>query len=355
MTIDTTNFKSPSFIDKIDKSFPKFKEVRENRKVKIVAIQVFKALACVACGAGLGLLACTPLGVSVGIGIGAGAAAGAFIYLAVAGVHAIIQAYGFPANRYLVAPPVSSENWSSDEKHKKFIKILTKIAELDSFKEWLIQEKITAAQGADRIWKDFQGGLCQGQSQSLVSIMEKHHELEGENLLHKLKAKNVFERQILEIIRADIPNNPEISELVEKIPNSEPLFYKSFSRSDLKNDSSLLLNELKDAKDALVDPFQVLTATIRLQNDKEAHTIFVELHPTYRIYDSGNHVYTGLYEGFKSEKRFLKALQRHIKGYQSAIRPMALKYDDVIIRGYVVDCQQAREKAQLATAGAQPI
>lgn len=355
MSLDATSLNPPSFIDNIDKTFPKFKELRENRKVKRVAIPVFKGLACVACGAGLGLLACTPLGVSLVIGVGAGAAAGAFVYMAVASVHAAIQVFGFPSNYYLVAPPVSSDNLASEDKHKKFIKVLTKIAELDCFKEWLTQEGLTGQEGADRIWKEFQGGLCHGQAQALASLMKKHHELEGENLLHKMKAKKVFERQILELIRADMPNNPEVEALVKNIPDATPVFHKSFSKSDLKHDSSLLFDALKDAKDDLKDPFQVMTATIRLQNDEDAHTIFVELHPTYRIYDSYNHVYTGLYEGFKSEKRFLKALQRHIKGYQSAIRPTALKYDDIIIRGYVVDCPKAREATQLAKAGAKPI
>lgn len=355
MTLDATSLNSPSFLDNIDTTFPKFKELRENRKVKRVATQAFKGLACVACGAGLGLLACTPLGVSLFIGIGTGAAAGAFVYIAIASVHAAIQAFGFPTNHYLSTPPVSIDILASQDKHKKFIKVLTKIAELDCFKKWLIQEGLTGQEGADRIWKEFQGGLCHGQAQALVSIMKKHHELNGENLLHKLKPKKVYKQQILELIRADMPNNPEVEALVKNIPDANPIFHKSFTKSDLKHDSSLLLDALKDAKDALKDPFQVLTATIRLQNDETAHSIFVELHPTYRIYDSYNHVYTGLYKGFKSEKRFLKALQRHIKGYQSAIRPSALKYDDVIIRGYVVDCPKAREATQIAKAGAQPI
>lgn len=355
MSLDAINLNSPSFIDKIDETFPKFKEIRENRLVKIVAMQVFKGLACVACGAGLGVLACTPIGVSLFVGLGAGAGAGALVYFAVASVHAAIQSFGFPTNRYLVAPPVSQENWSSDEKHRKFIKVLKEIAKLDCFKDWLTQEGITGQEGADRIWKDFQEGLCQGQAQNLVSLMKKHHELEGENLLNKLKAKKVFERQILEVIRADMPDNQEIIDLVNNIPDAEPLFHKSFSKSDLKHDSSLLFNELKDAKDALQDEFQVLSATIRLQNAKESHTIFVELHPTYRIYDSYNHIYTGLYEGFKSEKHFLKALQKHIKGYKSSIRPTALKYDDIIIRGYIVDQPELREAALAVRAGAQPI
>lgn len=354
MSVDSMNLNSPGFIDKIDESFPKFKELRENRKVQIVAKQVFKALACIACGAGLGLLACTPIGASIAIGMGAGAAAGAFVYLAVASVHAAIQAFGFPSNRYLVAPPVTIENWSSDKKHNKFIKILTEISKLDCFKEWLVSKKITAAEGADRIWKEFQGGLCQGQSQELVSLMKKHHDLTGGQLVHKLKAKKVFKRQIFEIIRADLPNNQEIAALANNIPDSKPLFHKSFSKSDLKHDHSLLLKELKDAKDSLEDPFQVLCATIRLQGDSEAHTIFVELHPTYRIYDTSNHIYTGLYEGFKTEKRFLKSLQRHIEGYHSAIRPTAVKFDDIIVRGYIVDQPKLRDAVNTAKAGGQP-
>lgn len=356
MSVDATSFKSSSFIDKIDGTFPKFKELRENHKVKVVAIQVFKGLACMACGAGLGLLACTPLGISVAIGMGAGAAAGAFIFLAVAGVHAAIQAFGFPINHHLVAPPVSEENWSSDEKHKKFIKVLKEFANLDFFKEWLTQKEMTPNEGANYIWKDFQGGLCQGQSQTLIAVMKKHHELEGEKLLGKLKAKEVFKRQILEIIRSDIPNNQEVEELAKTIPNAEHLFHKSFSKAELKNDSLLLFNQLKDKKNDLTDNFQTLNATIRLQNDKDAsHTIFVELHPTYRIYDSSNHIYTGLYEGFKSEKSFLKGLQKHIEGYQSAIRPTALKYNNIIIRGYRVDHPEARDAAKHASAGALPI
>ncbi len=353
-SISRTDLTSPSFIDKVDKAFPKFKALRENRKVKIVAMQIFKALACVACGAGLGALACTPFGVSIFIGIGAGAAAGALVYFAVASVHAAIQAFGFPINYYLVAPPAPKDNWSSDENHQKFIKVLTKIARLDCFQEWLTQENLTAQEGADRLWKDFQGGVCQGQAQTLVSLMQKYHELKGDQLIYKLKPKKVFRQQILELIRADMPNNPEINELAKEIPNATHLFHKSFTKSELKADSSLLFNELSAAKDALDDDYQVLAATIRLQNAEEAHTIFVELHPTYRIYDSSSHIYTGLYEGFKTEKRFLKALQRHIKGYRSGIRPTAVKYDEIVIRGYIVDQPELRDAAMLARAGATP-
>jgi hypothetical protein len=355
MSLDATSLKSPSFMDSIDRTFPDFKELRENPKIRKVATQVFKGLACVACGAGLGLLACTPLGVSLGVGIGVGAAAGAFVYIAIASVHAAIQAFGFPSNHYLVAPPVSSDNLASEDKHKKFIKVLKKMTDLDCFQKWLDQKGLSPPEGADRLWKDFQGGLCQGQSQALVSLMKKHHELNGADLLGKLKPKKVFKRQILELIRADIPKNTEVEALVKNIPNANPIFQKSFSKAALKDNASLLLDALKDEKDALKDPFQALTATIRLQDDKGAHTIFVELHPTYRIYDSYNHIYTGLYEGFESEECFLKALQLHIQGYQSAIRPTALKYDDIIIRGYGVDCQKEKDKTLSATAGAQPI
>ena len=356
MSLDATSFKSPGLIDKIDETFPKFKEIRENPKVIAVAKQVFKALACIAVGAGLGLLACTPLGISVGMGMGVGAAVGAIVFVAVAGVHAAIQALGFPINSHLVASPVSKDKWFSDESHKKFIKVLKKVAENPFFKDWLRKRNMTPAEGANYLWKEFQGGLCQGQSQSLITLMKKRHELKGEDLLGKLKEKEVFERQILEIIRADLPDNKEVMDLAKNIPNTERLFRKSFSKSALENDSSLLFNQLKDEKNKLKDSFQCLNATIRLQNKKDpSHTIFVELHPTYRIYDASNHIYTGLYEGFESEEQFLNSLQKHIESYHSTIRMAALKYDEIIIRGYMVDQTEARDAPNLAKAGAMPM
>ena len=351
MSLSAPRLKSPTFKENIDSTLQTFKALGENPKVKKVAIQVFKGLACVACGAGLGLLACTPLGVSVGIGIGAGAAAGAFVYIAVASVHAAIQAYGFPSNSYLTAPPVSIDRLAPETKHKKFNKIYQHMAEQKVVQDWLKNKNFTLQEGAEHLWKEFQGGLCHGEAQALVSLMQEHYALEGEDLLKKIKSKMVFERQILELIRADIPNHHDIQDLVFNIPNATSAFHESFKRSELENYASLILNNLKDKKNTLKDDYHMLTATIRLQNTESAHTIFVGLHPTYRLYDSYNHIYTGLYEGFESEEAFLNGLQQHIQGYLSPIRPTALKFDDIIIRGYAVDCLKERDESQSVQAG----
>lgn len=345
----------PNYIlQEIDKKYPKFKAFHENPKVQRVAGHAFKAIACIGFGAALGLVVVTPLGTSLLVGIGVGAGIGVLSYFSVAGVLFILKKYGFPADRFKVSPPLSKDQWFSDKNYKKFKTVYTGLTHLDCLQEWKKTHHIQSDDKAQKkLWKECQKGFCQSEAQNLIALLKEDPDLSGQGLLNKIEAEDLFHRQILEIIRADLVDNQEIEDLCLQIPNAKEILHKSFSKDELKNDPLLLnslKNELKRSK-----KYQAIAATIRLQNDNESHTIFVQLYPKFRFYDPYNPVFTGFHEGFKSKGQCLRMLQRHIQGYQTKTRPTALKFDDIIIRGYRIDCPDLKKKQQTAQAGGIPL
>lgn len=339
----------------------------QNSKVQRIALIIFKTIGFSACGAGLGALSVAVLGCDIALlaglsmssmfllGAGIGAGIGLFIYFATASVYTVIETYGFPTHRYRICPPLQSEKWHSDTNRVKFRKVFQDIISLDVYQTWKLHHGNLSDQKAEeKLWKLCVGGTCQGQAQSLLILLKDHLSLEGTVLLSKVKPKMVFYRQMLEYMRADLSEDPAASSLAFTIPDADPFYQKSFSKQELASDARLFRNTFTDPMHS-EDPHESIAMTIRLQNDKGSHTIFAQIHPVFRIYDPYNNVYNGLHEGFKSKQHFLKYLQKHIKGYQSSTRPCALRYNDVIIRAYRIDCPAARQLAMAADAGANPL
>jgi hypothetical protein len=309
----------------------------DNPEIKRVALAIFKALGCIGFTMVMGATSFAVLGSGMwAIGLGVGAAIGTFAYLTVLGVHHVIEKYGFPSHRYRVSPPLSNEILTSEKKRTKFHTMFElKVKTLACYEEWKVHHEFETDKKAEkRLLKECQKGTCQGQTQTLISLLKDHTDLKDGQILNKVKSMDVCYRQILEYIRVDIG-----SDLVFDIPGAAPDLHKSFSKEELEQDKMLLATELKEA---LVpnNAREAVAMTIRLQNDThDSHTIFAQVHPTFRIYDNSSEIYAGLHEGFKpgNQEHFFKTLQKHILSYHSATRPGALRFDDVIIRAYRID------------------
>lgn len=344
MPFKLSRFHPNYILQQIDNKYPKFKAFHENPKVQRVASQAFKALASIAFGALLGTIVISPLGPGLLIGIGVGAGMGAFSYFAVAGVLFVLKKHGFPAHRFKVSPPLSKDRWFSDKNYKKFQTVYADLKHLDSLDVWKQKLNINSDTKAQKkLWKECQKGFCHSEAQNLISLLKDDPEITGQGLLNKIEAEDLFFRQILEIIGADN----------SVLPNTEEILNQSFSKAELKKDPLLINNLRKILKEN--DPHQAVAATIRLQNDRESHMIFVQVYPVFRFYDPYNPVFTGFHEGFKSKGQCLRMLQRHIQGYQSKTRPTALKFDEIIIKGYRVDCPDLKKKQQIVQAGGIPL
>lgn len=347
---------SPDCFDTISETFAPVKKFFENPKVKKVAIEILKGLACIAFGVAMGALSFTPLGAGMlAIGIGVGAGFGAFSYIGITTVQYIIKKYGFPSNRYCVAPPTSIEEWLSDDNYKKFEKVFTKkIAVLGVLYEtWKTAQNIDTKDAAKAyFWKEFQKGLCQSVAQTLIPLLKEHSALDGKELLREMKSKDIFHRQMLEIMRRDL-TDPAIDTLTFEIPGTKPLPHLELKKNDLEHDPRLLINSLKTYLNQK-NPYQALAMTIRLQREAPpAHTIYAELHPNWRFYDPSSILYSGMHEGFKSQDKFLISLQKHLLGFNSAARP-GISFDEIIIRCYLVDRPEVQKQAETAKAGTAP-
>lgn len=318
----------------------------EDPKVQAIAIPILKALACIGIGAMLGAMTFAILpqvGMAAGIGIGAGL--GLFAFGCVFSVVYVLKKYGYPCHNYCTVPSIPTEKWcSSDGKYKKFEAAFKELSPV-----W--NRKITLSK--DDCWTSCLKGLCQGEAQSLIALLKEHHNIEGKKLLEYLEPEGIFPRQLLEIARAESKNDSAIKKLAHDIPGTTRLKKICYTKTELQNNPRLLV-ELKEKlkKD---NDYQAVAMTIRLQGKKYTpHTIFVEMHPRMRFYDSLNPIYTGMHEGFDTEELFLECLQRHILGYQSLLRPF-VGFDEIIIRPYKIDHSDLEEKETVARVGAQPL
>lgn len=355
MAFKLSRLSPKSILHQIDKKYPRFKAFREDPKVQKIASQVFKAALCIGCGAGLGFVLATPLGVNIFVGIAIGAGFGAFCYVAVTGVKFILEEYGFPANKYRICPPLNKDKWFSNKNYKEFQKAFTTISKLDGFNSWKQAKNIRSnAKAEEKLWKECQKGFCHSEAQNLISLLRENHSLKGAKLLDTIEAEGLFERQLHEIIRRDLSSNVEIAKLAKTLPNAEEFLEKSFTKHELFTNSQLLsdlTSQLKPSKD-----HQAIGLTLRLQNNtSDSHTLFVQLEPVFRFYDPYNPAFTGIYEGFKTPQECLQTLQKHLKGYHSKTRPTALKFDRLTLHAYRIDCPEIREEEQLVTAGANPL
>lgn len=329
----------------------------EDPKVQKVAFEVFKFIGCVGFGAVLGAITVSPLGAgALIIGVCAGGAFGAFCFLAITGVVEVVKKYGFPSNKYCIALPPDEEKWFSDKNRLKFQESFNEIKELEIYPTWKTANNFSSDIKAEKyLWKNCQKGLCQGQSQCLISLLQDH-KIQGDALLKNLDVKTVFFRELLELIRADLPDDEEAIKLAFTIPNAEALSNPfSFSKKQLKKEPLLLCKTLGDLE--CEEAASAIAFTIRLQSKTvPCHMIFVQIGPDKecRFYDSSNSQYSGLHEGFNSKEQFLKRLQKHILAFESNARP-GLGFDDIIIRLYKIERSEAKAAALIALAGANPI
>lgn len=320
MSISLTANNLFSSCDKVKDSIKNF---YGNPKVQKIAKEIFKAISCIVFGAAMGALLFSPLGMTfAGFGIGVGI--GALAYFAVAIVYHTIQTYGFPSHRYRTTSCITTDQWLTEEAKKKFNQAFDDLKPLNCFQQWAKNPSNTK----EKMWSEFHKGLCQGEAQGLIMLLKNYSSLRGEEFLGRLKPKTVFYRQMLEIIRANLPETPGAD-----IPDANQIDLITFTHTELANNPKFLFDKLS----SLQSGDKAVAMTIRLQNSKGAHTIFAEISPNLRFYDPINYIFTGLHENFPSKEKFLKSLQAHIEGYQSITRPLGFKYDEVIIRIYEID------------------
>lgn len=320
----------PTFFDNIKK---KGKDFCQNKLIMQIAIGILSVMI----GLGVGALVGSAFTAStIIIGAAVGAIVGGFTYAAVKGVQHVIRKKAYPAHEHtkmtkkekeeaeenktgkIKRKPIATD-WRSDD-HLLIFKDVVK--EHFSEKPWFIAwKKHKGFKHDDRAAEYLFGkwmpmGLSFGEAGELLRISKTDPKLQKDDLLNKVRAENLFLRQIPEFVREDLELNPALGTLLNDVAaeasNIPDLELRSTLKINLKNFTSFE----SDLKQHLNTD---LGATLQFEGKKKP-TLFIRLQKPYSFYDPFSKKFGGLHENFKSPDDFVKKLASHLECYRSKWR-----------------------------------
>lgn len=280
----------------------------KNPKIAKVVTAIFKCLAAMALGAGFGALTFASFGGSFIIaGTIVGALSAAISFATASLIVSYIKKHGFPAFKYRSLASVEIDTWLSDKRKKIFKQVLKEDFQNQPwFSSWFQNQPFTSPSKVEHfLWKKIQKGVSRGEAHAMVLAFQKNNKISSQDLLKKIKAKNVFHHQLEEIFQQNV--HP----LGKKVPDTLEDFKKFLVQSKTLGKTAILTLEKG-----------VLTQTIYIQFD------------SLKFYDGCDKRYGGLHENFQDIDIFSDALFKHIRGYHTKWRPKALKYDQAYIRNF---------------------
>lgn len=326
------------------------------KNVVNVSVEVLKGLGIVFAGASFGALAGVSfegwIPVVICAGVGAFAAGTAYAVAKVAML--LIQKFGYPASRFIEDKPLSHDDWFSDENREHFDKYLKTLKNETWYKNW---QKLHKNKGTDRfLWRQLQKGTCYGEASAILQAVQKNPAMRTSKILRKVKVKTIFQKQILEIIRADITKAligkdsglngikraeletdlQKVVDLTKKVDNAQMTPSEHIPKASILNPQkfSETLKKLYEQTEKS-HPNRTYTALVRLESSKKAHSLFVQFSGKhFRIYDSYN-AKTGFYR-FQDKASLDTNLQKILKSYIKMPSLSFHTYRDAKIQFYAV-------------------
>lgn len=306
----------------------------DGKKIQKIALEALKFLACVIIGVAAGGLIGLPIGATpIIVGAVLGGLTGGIAYFATICVIKAIQANGYSAYSHRTHAPVSLEKLTSSENLEVFKDVLIDhFSDKPWFQAWKarkgkhrknmfnMQSKKTTPFTNDEaanylVGKGISKGVSFAEAQELLKLTKTHPDLKGEDLIRRLRIENLFQRQILELLRFEVKEPAlvqEVEDLRNHIPGldmiGDPLTI------DFKN-----MSIFKTTFSNFIQGKNAIGATLELVG-KTRRYIFIRLTEPYSFYDPFSKKYTGLHENFKSEEAFIDTLYRHLRGYQRSWR-----------------------------------
>jgi hypothetical protein len=365
-----SNLSPKNILNKVADKIPCVKKIMQSKKlkklymrIKPIAKEALIILGITLAGAGFGALLGIPGGVAfVIIGASVGVTAGLLSYLAVRGVQYVLKHYGYPAHRHCTAHPISHEEKDrfTDIDKQKFNDILEDdFAPHAWFTQWKKQrgfaQENSKGSVENHLWRRLQKGFGHAESQCLLDVVNRFPQLEKEKVLQHFSTKNLFKKQLLELIRQDFERNKmqgaaqfrDEASLQEVIALSAKIKVHTADKPQMLTPTNSKLNsqELhnKHAFKAALSRSSFPNslgkrpsfAILRLHNTKRFQTIFLQFEPGLRFYDAYSSHFTGLHEKkFKDENDFLDSLYSHVRGYYSRLRPLAPRFSSADIQWY---------------------
>lgn len=329
-------------LQRLEQKLSSIKKVLSSPKVKKVALEVLKGLVSVIIGGGLGALMLSPLGtvfIIVGASVGAGVAG--IAYGIATGTLIGVKKNGYPAYAFRTSPPLSVEQWLTDENQAIFKEVFTqKIAPQPWFDAWKQLKKLKSASSLrSHLWRRIQKGVSHGEAQILVKKVKAKPSEASKVLLKKISAETLYHQQILEMIWSDFkranhePELTAIAPLVHAISGVQEEPSLTFELDKFGDEQTFRV-----ALEPLIQQAAAgtpLMMTMRLEGGNDAHTLFIQMAPKLRFYDSYSVRFTGFHEGFNDMNAFIAALFSHLKGYYSRFRPGSLHFQRAVIRPYI--------------------
>lgn len=326
------------------------------KRVTTISFEVLKGLGMVIAGASFGAM----IGISfegmlpVLICTGVGAATAGAAYLVAKVAVELIKKFGYPASKFLEEKPLAREERFSDKNRDYFDKILKSFEKETWFKNW---QKLHGSKKPERIlWRGLQKGSCFGECSAILQEAQKKPTMRSSKLLRKVKEKQVFQKQILEIIRSDIvkalngkdkklngvsretleKDLQTVLELTRKVDGAHVLPASHFSKDTILHPakfSKQLREVLSEAENR--HPKRPVMSIIRIESKRKAHAIFAQFSENQlRIYDPYNSK-TGFYK-FQDAPSLETNLQKILKSYIKVPSLTFHTYRDAKIQIYAV-------------------